>query len=499
LSKPENTRWHRTSPLAAIYYLGRIFKVIAQNAIQTLAPIVALIATSEGDLMTRIALGGTVLIVITVILSFVQYWFFRYQITDDSILIREGVLKKSQLNIKFERIQAISTEQNVIFRAFDLVTAKFDTAGSAQQEGNLPAIKSALANSLKDRIRAGNKLTDTEEVPQSQSELLLTLKAADMVRIGLSSDRALIFLVLLGPIFESLRNWIGTSVDDSTVLTAMDEPGFTLAGGIGVMVFVVVLLLLFLAAASIIATFLRYQGFQLRAETNALRSTGGALTKHEHAINLGKIQSLVASQNPLLRFFGCFRLQAKQASSGKPGSENQFVIPLCKADQLPMLENRIFSDKLRSFDLRPTSGAFQPIARNYLRSRFILIGLVPALIAISFDFMLLRSLSLTFLAWIPLSALVILTIYRKYGYATSTNGMVLRKGFLGYQTTAFLYRKVQRISITQTYMQERKGLATMRFYLASGSAKLPYVDVHMARQLRDYVLYKIESTHRAWH
>ena len=77
--------------------------------------------------------------------------------------------------------------------------------------------------------------------------------------------------------------------------------------------------------------------------------------------------------------------------------------------------------------------------------------------------------------------------------------MVLRKGFIGYQTSAFLYRKVQRISVTQTLFQERKGLATIRFFLASGSLRIPYVDFQMAKDLRDYILYKVESSQRPWH
>ena len=103
--------------------------------------------------MEKIIFGGGTFIVVTVISSIVRYWFFRYKIDDDSILIREGVIRKTQLDIKFDRIQAINTQQNVIFRAFDLVTVKLDTAGSAKQEGHLPAIKTALADSLKERIR----------------------------------------------------------------------------------------------------------------------------------------------------------------------------------------------------------------------------------------------------------------------------------------------------------------------------------------------------------
>jgi putative membrane protein len=48
-------------------------------------------------------------------------------------------------------------------------------------------------------------------------------------------------------------------------------------------------------------------------------------------------------------------------------------------------------------------------------------------------------------------------------------------------------------------LQERKGLATIRFYLASGTLKLPYVDHELAKQLRDYVLYRVESSQQAWH
>ena len=90
-------------------------------------------------------------------------------------------------------------------------------------------------------------------------------------------------------------------------------------------------------------------------------------------------------------------------------------------------------------------------------------------------------------------------MYKKRGYCLSENGLVLRRGFVGIRTNAFLHRKVQRISITQTIIQKRKGLATVRFYLASGSLKMPYVDFELAKTLRDFVLYRIESSKLAWH
>ena len=153
MSKTERKQWRRTSPLAALFYLGRIFEAIAKNAVQSLAPLVAFVVASEGNIGTRVGLGLAAFAVIVIVASIVRYLFFRYRITNDSVLIREGVFKKTQLDIKFERIQAINTQQNVIYRYFDVVTVKFDTAGSAKQEGNLPAVKTELAQSLKERIR----------------------------------------------------------------------------------------------------------------------------------------------------------------------------------------------------------------------------------------------------------------------------------------------------------------------------------------------------------
>jgi putative membrane protein len=104
-----------------------------------------------------------------------------------------------------------------------------------------------------------------------------------------------------------------------------------------------------------------------------------------------------------------------------------------------------------------------------------------------------------FLIWIPLMAIGVWIKYKKYGYVVANDGLVLRRGFGGFQVSAFLHRKVQRINVTQTHSQKRKGLATMRFYLASGSLRLPYIDYEMANRLRDYVLYRIESSQLAWH
>jgi len=503
LSKADGKKWRHTSPLAALFYLGRIFEAIAKNAVQSLAPLVAFLVASEGNLATRIFIGLLAFFTITIIASVVRYWFFRYRITADSVLIREGVFKKTQLDIKFDRIQAINTQQNVVYRYFDLVTVKFDTAGSAKQEGNLPAIKSELAASLKDRIRRERPIATTgedgEEIEEPAVRPILALSRKDMVRIGLSSNRALIFLVLLGPLMEQLDQTVEDLVETGAFNLITEGAKVTLVAGALLTVLAFVGLILFLMIASILGAFLRYYNFNLVAEDDVLRSTGGLFTRHEHSINLAKVQTLEARQNPMLRVFKRFRVRAKQASSGKAGRSKHFIIPLCTREQLPVLDKEIFGDEFPDIDMRPESDVFQRISIRYVRSRLLLAGVLPALIYIGPLMVLMGPVALLFLLSIPVTAVIVWMMYRKRGFFISEKGMVLRRGFIGIRTNAFLHRKVQRISVTQTLLQKRKGLATIRFYVASGTLKLPYVDHELAKQLRDYVLYRVESSQQAWH
>jgi len=518
LSASDRTGWHRTSPLAAIFYLGKIYQALVQHALPSLAPLAVFLFAAKGNLLNKIALGVAVFVVVTVTAAFLRYWFFRYRITDDSILIREGVLNKKQLDVKFDRIQAISTQQNVVFRAFDLVTVKLDTAGSAKQEGHLPAIKMSLANDLKDRIRkessgarVANDTTDEttdEEIEGSAKKALLRLSARDMVRIGLSSNRALLFLVFLSPLMQRFENEIEESVVEGDLPSAVDALAAadvvgaapsSLVAGVGLGVVVVVGFLLFLLAASILGAFLRYHRFKLVADNNVLRSTAGLLTRHEHSINLAKIQSVGTTQNFMLRLFDRFRLSAKQASSGRQTRGKSFAVPLCDPDQLPVLAEELFGEEFPGVVLDPSSAEFLPIAKHYVRSRIMLFGVLPATAFTAMMSIPFGAHALFLLLWIPIVAAVVWRLYKCYGVLVTGDGLARRRGFIGYKISAFLHRKVQRVSVTQTASQRRKGLASLRFYLASGSIKVPYVDAKKANALRDYVLYKVESSQIAWH
>ena len=107
--------------------------------------------------------------------------------------------------------------------------------------------------------------------------------------------------------------------------------------------------------------------------------------------------------------------------------------------------------------------------------------------------------TLLFLLWIPMSLLHIFKTWQHAGFHFTDDGLVRRSGTFGYRTVALLYRKVQRVTVSRSPLQRRKGLATLRVYMASGSVRIPYIEHELALQLRDVILYKVESSQKAWH
>jgi len=486
--------------MAAIFYAGKVFEAIAKNAVQSLAPLVAFLVASEGPILTRIAIGASIFLSFLAVSSLLRFWFFRYTITDDSILIREGVFRKKQLDIKFDRIQAVNTEQNVLYRALGLVTVTFDTAGSARQEGYLPAIRVDIADTLRDRIRRTKPVGhDSEEPAKQEAREILRLETSDMIRIGLSGNRALVVLVLLGPVIEQVESRVSKALEERGLDEAL--AGVTAAADISVLIAVAVIVgaFLLLMLASIIGAFLRYHDFTLAWDKEVLRSRGGLFTRHEQSISRNKIQAFEAIQNPALRLFRRFRLRARRASSGKPGGDRDLTVPVSDAATTSSLASAIFAGEFPDVVFTPSADGFRPISSRYIRSRALLTGVLPAMLLALLTTAIGGAGGLLFLAWIPLNAVVVQQIYRRYGFICTADGLVLRRGLIGYRLSAFLHRKVQRVSVSQSPGQRRNGLATIRFYLASGTLKLPYIDIELAKGLRDHVLYRVESSQLAWH
>ena len=263
--------------------------------------------------------------------------------------------------------------------------------------------------------------------------------------------------------------------------------------------------LLILLLVAVCSTFLRFHGYQLRLEENTLRSRGGLMTRKEVAVATAKIQQVNVVQGPLLRLFGRFRLRALPAGSGVPTYEvdgtttQRLQVPLLLPSLAHELRTRIFGDEGAGLSMLPTGSRFTAISPHYIRARTLAFGVVPALAATAATVPILGTAALACLAWAPFVALLAWQSWRRYGYMHDDHGLASRWGFLGRKASVCLFRKVQAVTVLRSPLQRRKGLATLHVYIASGALVVPFMDYRHACDLRDYILYKAESSRLPWH
>lgn len=493
--------WHRTSPFAILFFIGKIVRIIAKNAWQSIAPLFVYISIGKEDLVTKLIIGGVVLALVITIGSVLSWLFFRYQINSDSVLIRSGVIKKKQLDINFDRIQGINTTQNPVYRFLNLVTVTFDTAGSSGSEGNLPAVSREFARDLRERIGGTRSSRTLANEPEIDSiEPFLTLDWRDMVRIGLSDRRALIVFALIGPLMDQMEDKIQPIIEEAIQTVTFGAERVGLTNGILIAIGFLGALFLLFAIISIGAAFLRYHNFRLYLDGHTLRSTGGLLTRHEHSIDLQKIQTLRAQQGIVQNWLNRYTLTARQAISGrKQRKQKMFTVPVTSIEQVDTLRPLLFEQEAGRLTQNPRSQTFASVSPYYMRSKILFFGLLPAILLTTLLLQEIGVAGLLALLWLPTIMFLSWRNWKRAGYLHDDDELVRRSGLFGFRTVSLLFRKVQRVTVTQSRYQRRKNLASLRMHMASGSVRVPYIDHAMAQQLRDYILYRVESSQKTWH
>lgn len=544
-SRPDFGVWRRTSPFAIVFFLGATVKNIARSYIQLAASFGAIayltrFRSMSGESWLPLVIPAAVAAIGAAAL--LRYWFFRFKLQEDRVLIHQGVLKRTALDLPFDRVQGINVERSLVDRVLGLVTVRLDTAGSIVAEGRLPAVSTELADWLRTRVDRGRRgrrsgqredadqpgphaadadavvehareSTDSPRAPAAD-RILLRLSARDMLRIALADRKALVFagaLAALGQAAEPFQDVVA-GVFASLQRVVVDLGPLVRAG---VMAALALTVLVTLLVAVVTAALLRHHGFTLWRRGTALRSRGGLLTQKEVVVETAKIQQLTLSRNLVLHWFRRYRFGALPAGAIQlPGSEgpanlefaDNLSVPLLDASDAESLRRQIFGTEATGLTLLPASPAFTRVSPYYIRALVLRAGVLPVLAATVFFSIpgapvAVASLpfALGSVAWLALSVLIGLQSWRRRGYLHDDEGLASRRGFIGSRVDAFLFRKVQGVTVSQSPLERRKRLASLEVHLSSGVVAIPYITHDAAARLRDYILYKVESSRLRWH
>lgn len=532
--------WRRVSPLSIIDSIVTLIRQGLGQAVPALAVLVAGAASLESLELTAVILGVGVVLILIVVYGILAYLRFGYQLTENRINVRKGVLHREVLNIDKDRIQNVVIHEPFYFRPFSLAALGIDTAGSSGKEIRLPGIALDQARRLRDdlvdepgvdapglketgvdehgadasgpssALRHGDGATQlhgTSAATSGAREVLLRLTRRDVVIAGLTANFMLWAAIAIGAIFgsgdtgEQLIDWLVREFQIKETLAAARNEGGDLFAGLlilGAMSAVMILL----PVISIAGAVFRFDGYELSVNGDRFRRTSGLLSRHDESVRQHKIQAVTWKQNAIARLLGRINMQLRQASAGAgiesgdfsaAGLKQSFPVPSLLPAQAESLTARFLPGYQQN-----TAKFTRVDLRRYLTVSPLLmltpLGTGLALMGYFIDWRFAA-------AWVPVAMAVMLIhlqCWRQTGWAVVGQHALLRTGFIGSNTTVFPLFKVQRVDVTQTAGMRRRGLAHITVHLASHSTSLPWIAAEDAFRLRDLAIYQAESSREAW-
>ncbi len=402
--------------------------------------------------------------------AFLRWYFFRYTILGDGLLIESGVLSKQRRSIGFDRIQDIEVERGLLARMTGTAHVRLETGGSSEDEGDLRSVSDAEA----DRLRECLKLWRDLQTPSTQAEdsadpapaVIYKMPFTTVLRSGLYRF-SFTFLAIFGAVFqvfqpseEDIVALFGSEVE-SHLMSLMDGGfSFLILAGIAA----TLLLLGFLSG--IVLTIFKDYGFQLTFDERGLHRKRGLLTRTEGAIPFRRIQAAGFESGPLRRWQERHDLFFQTLGSGKRSGGRQDAAPFSSPeDWKAVLAIADFRDLVMDRKFRSATYLLM------LRAIFAITILTSSYVAVADRL----GPAVTAFAGAVIAALLITGIFGalREGYLVEDDRLTLRQGWWRQRIWLVPFRQVQIAEMTRGPVQKLTGTATLHVDFAGAPTMRP--------------------------
>lgn len=469
-------RPRRLHPASLAFTLGALLR-------QLVFPALVVIVASRGDGWQRWLL---VPFVFLLGIELVKCLTLSYRFTADELVIRSGLLSRTERHIPFERVQNIELVANALHRMVGVVEVRLQTGSGAKVEAHLRVISTAAAEELKSAIGAARG--DARSKPEP-SAVLLRMPLSEVALHGLLTSRGLVALAaILGVVSEYDFAWESyvapyiTSALEGKAGLGDELAGSTRAVVIWVAVFVPAVI--FLRLASTVWAVVRLYGFTLERAGDGLHSHYGLLTRVSATIPRARVQVLSVQEGTLHRWLRRASVRVDTAAQFKHESRLaglQWIAPIVRTSALLPLVREVQPDA----DIDPPEwwGVHPRAFTRLVRLRLVLVFaatlgvgvklgavvVVPALLVGAFAVWQARRLT------------------RRLGVALTDTSIVTRTGAFTHRRFLARYSRIQSVSCTRSPFDRRWGMASISVDTAGVSLEhrivIRYLPVDRAMQI----------------
>ncbi len=288
------------------------------------------------------------LLLFSFVSGFIHWLTFRYQLDDQELHIKHGLIFRKKRYIHQDRVQSIDLNAKLIQRLFNLVEVKIETAGGGEEpEFRIVALNKEEAGQIRYELlhRKAHFGENEEQLSPPEDSASWSIqededKVKDEVdyRWGLSTKRLVIAAItssgigvaatFVAAIFSQIQQFVPESWYETAA-------GFVLQSSLILLISFVVLVLLIGWLIRIISTILKYGQFKIEKTGSDVVISRGVLEQRQLTINTQRITAIRLVQNMLRQPFGYASVYLETAGGGTKDEDlSTILIPLCKESEV---------------------------------------------------------------------------------------------------------------------------------------------------------------------
>lgn len=415
--------------------------------------------------------------------SYLRWLRFSFMIDGETFFVEQGLLFRRTVRLSGQRIQAIDTQANLIFRLLGFVVLNVHTAGkSGAPEVSIPALSIADAEALTQALRAlktalrpdlsradGEEELDPDARALEPDVEVAPPPAPEPSTVWILSDRNLVILASTSEFISPFLQLTGSLF--ALLFVAGDFLG--VSGAIVEGIFLLAIFPTFFVAwfATAVSAALRYWEFSVARRGEELRVEKGLLHRSTRTVPFGRIQGVRLVESLLGQLIGRFMVSVD--SAGVAGSDKGSVEAPSDLGGPTVLHPLLDHQEVRLFFEKMLPGYTMPRIKKLPRRSLLLYllrgTLLPLVVAMPIAILLPYG-------WLALAAPIALAafsalMHHDAGLGTDDSTLVIRRRRIQRTTVLVRRHRIQALSVSQGPLQRVMGVASVRVTIASSSLR----------------------------
>lgn len=491
-----NHPWHKPQRPSPVIFLTGLFDMLKElGGYLVLFIVVSLLGKKQSDTAGPSTLYYSMAGLLAAMTLFkfqkLMAWFFtRYWVEKDKVILTKGMLVKSRVELPIEKIQTIQIKQNILHRLTSTCALTMDTAGSSTPEFAIEAMQLPIAMSLQQWLKAHKKIPDTvsntPETDAIDTPTRMRLDAIGLLKLCISENHLRSLVIILFFIFGKLHE-----LSQQLGLYNDEEIDAQIASFSPTMYAIATMLTVGLLVAIIFSTvqvLLRYYNYTIGMLPNTYQMNWGLFTRHHKTMPYSKVQFITWSANWLRSQMKLYILRLH--SLADPIATEDLQI------KLPVTSNAMLHNLLEPYGYAANTDpqAVYGICKALVYRRLLLIGLPIAALAMGSLYAAQLSIWWLPILWLAYYAGAQWVFAQRYRIQFLPDMLHVKKGVWGQNHLLVHYTNVIHVSILSGPWQRSHGYANLRLHLPGMSWTIPFLKETDAKQIADFILFEIEAS-----